>query len=300
MKTSSSENSPFPLPDSKSVMRPLGDLCVPDCVWIPDEESVHFVHSKIPWPTCQQLGVKTRQTEALRRHKIGIRFGQKEKLINRIKRILTAYPCEKEILKEMLQNADDAKATDICFIKDPRHHSDMKLFADSWKPLQGHALCVYKNRPFTYADIEGIRNLGFNAVYHLTDVPSVMTCGEGVGEELFLLEPHCRYVPEASPEEPGARFKDLARLKTTFPDVFSCYLEEQYPLDGGTLFRFSLKTEEMSRTSQISSKQVTLTAVGTMMKDLKNELFEVLLFVNNVKKITLCEINKQSGKIENQ
>ena len=317
LKTSSSENFPFPLPDSKSVMRPLDDLCVPDCVWIPDEEGVHFVNSKIPWPTCQQLGVKTRQTEALRRHKIGIPFGQKEKLTNRIKRILTGYPCEKEILKEMLQNADDAKATEICFIKDPRHHPDKKLFADSWKPLQGPALCVYNNRPFTYADIEGIRNLGegskekdpsktgqygvgFNAVYHLTDVPSVMTCGEEVGEELFVLDPHCRYVPEASPEEPGARFKDLTRLKTTFPDVFSCYLGEQFPLDGGTMFRFPLRTEEMSKTSQLSSKPVTLTAVGTMMKDLKKELFEVLLFVNNVKKITLCEINKQSGKRENQ
>ena len=329
MKTSGSEIFPFPLPDSNRIMRPLHDLCLRDCVWIPDEEGVHFVNSEISWPTCKQLGVKTRQTEAWRRHKIGIpfgqigrhkigiSFGQKEKLTNRIKRILTGYPCEKEILKEMLQNADDAKATEICFIKDPRHHSKEKVFADSWKPLQGPALCVYNNRPFTNADIEGIHNLGegskekdpsktgqygvgFNAVYHLTDVPSFMTCGEEIGEALFAFDPHCRYVPEASPEEPGAMFKDLSRLKKTFPDVFSCYLEEQFPLNGGTMFRFPLRTEEMSKTSKLSSKPVTLTALGTMMKDLKKELFEVLLFVNNVKKITLCEINKQGGKIENQ
>ena len=317
LKTSSSEIFSFPLPDSKKVMRPLHDLCIRDCVWIPDEEGVHFVNSKIPWPTCKQVGVKTRQTEALRRHKIGIPFGQKEKLTNRIKRILTGYPCEKEILKEMLQNADDAKATEICFIKDPRHHSEEKVFHDSWKPLQGPALCVYNNRPFTNADIEGIHNLGegskekdpsktgqygvgFNAVYHLTDVPSFMTCGEEVGEALVAFDPHCQYVPEASPEEPGAMFKDLSRLKKTFPDVFSCYLEEQFPLNGGTMFRVPLRTEEMSKTSHLSSTPVTLTAVETMMKDLKKELFEVLLFVNNVKKITLCEINKQSGKIENQ
>ncbi|XP_067020991.1 sacsin-like [Acropora muricata] len=317
LKTSSSESVPFPLPDSKSVMRPLDDLCVPDCFWIPDEEGVHFINSKISWETCQQLGVKTRQSEALRRHKIGIPFGQKEKLTNRIKRILTGYPCEKEILKEMLQNADDAKATEICFIKDPRHHPDKRLFDDSWKPLQGPALCVYNNRPFTNDDIEGIQNLGegskgkdpsktgqygvgFNAVYHLTDVPSFLTCGEEVGEALFAFDPHCRYVPEASFEEPGAMFKDLSGLKKTFPDVFSCYLEEQFPLNGGTMFRFPLRTEEMSKTSKLSSTPVTLTAVETMMKDLKKELFEVLLFVNNVKKITLCEINKQSGKIENQ
>ncbi|XP_015767806.1 PREDICTED: sacsin-like [Acropora digitifera] len=317
LKSSSSENVPFPLPDSKSVMRPIDDLCVPDCVWIPDEEGVYLVNSKIPWPTCHQLGVKTRQTEVLRRHKIGIPFGQKEKLTNRIKRILTGYPCEKEILKEMLQNADDAKATEICFIKDPRHHPNKKVFHDSWKPLQGPALCVYNNRPFTNADIEGIHNLGegskeedpsktgqygvgFNAVYHLTDVPSFMTCGEEVGEALVAFDPHCRYVPEASPEEPGGMYKDLSGLKKTFPDVFSCYLEEQFPLNCGTMFRFPLRTKEMSKTSKLSSTPVTLAAVETMMSDLKKELFEVLLFVNNVKKITLCEINKQSGKIENQ
>ena len=317
MKTSGSELFSFPLPDSNRVMRPLHDLCLRDCVWIPDEEGVYFVNSTIPWPTCHQLGVKTRQTEALRRHKIGIPFGQKEKLTNRIKRILTGYPCEKEILKEMLQNADDAKATEVCFIKDPRHHLKEKIFHDSWKPLQGPALCVYNNRPFTNADIEGIQNLGegskgkdpsktgqygvgFNAVYHLTDVPSFLTCGEEVGEALFVFDPHCRYLPEASSDEPGARFKDLSRLKTTFPDVFSCYLEEQFPLDGGTMFRFPLRTEKMSKTSKLSSTPVTLATVETMMKDLKKELFEVLLFVSNVKKITLCEINKQSGKIENQ
>jgi len=36
-----------------------------------------------------------------------------------------------------------------------------------------------------------------------------------------------------------------------------------------------------------------------MIQDLKKELFEVLLFVNNVKKITLCEVNRTSGDLEN-
>lgn len=35
------------------------------------------------------------------------------------------------------------------------------------------------------------------------------------------------------------------------------------------------------------------------MEQLKKELFEVLLFVNNVKKITLCEVNRTSGDLEN-
>lgn len=36
----------------------------------------------------------------------------------------------------MIQNADDAGATEIHFILDPRHHPDKHVFEDKWKPLQ--------------------------------------------------------------------------------------------------------------------------------------------------------------------
>ena len=304
------------LPDSKGVMTRVPDLCIRDCPWMPDEEGVQLVNDGIPWPICALLGVKTRRQEVFRTHVFGIPFGQREKLTNRLKRILTGYPCEKEILKELLQNADDAQATEISFIKDPRNHPDERVFEDSWKLLQGPALCVYNNKPFTNADIEGIRNLGegskgedpnktgqygvgFNAVYHLTDVPSFMSKGKEIGDVLCAFDPHCRYVPDATIQEPGIMFKDIAKLKPRFPDVFPCFLEDHFPIDNGTMFRFPLRTTEMARVSQISSSPVTLTMLDTMMKDLKKELFEVLLFVNNVKKITMCEVNDMSGRLTN-
>ena len=304
------------LPDSKGVMRTVAEICVRDCPWLPDEEGVNFVNDLIPWPTCGKLGVKTRRQEALRDHVFGIPFGQREKLTNRLRRILTGYPCEKEILKELLQNADDAQATEICFIKDPRHHPDKRVFEDIWKPLQGPALCVYNNKPFRNEDIEGIRSLGegskgddpnktgqygvgFNAVYHLTDVPSFMTKGKDIGEILCAFDPHCRYVPRAKPQEPGVLMKNITPLRKRFPDVFPCYLENNFQLENGTMFRFPLRTRQMAQYSQISNSPVTLQMVDTMLEDLKQELFEVLLFVNNVKKITICEVHKNSGKIVN-
>ena len=304
------------LPDSKGVMTPVPDLCIRDCPWMPDEEGVKFVNDSISWPICAQLGVKTRRQEALRPHVRGIPFGQREKLTNRLKRILIGYPCEKEILKELLQNADDAQATEISFIKDPRNHPDKRVFEDSWKQLQGPALCVYNNKPFTSADMEGIRNLGegskgedpnktgqygvgFNAVYHLTDVPSFMSKVEDIGDVLCAFDPHCKYVPGATIKEPGQMFDDIATLRKRFPDVFSCYLEDHFATDSGTMFRFPLRTEEMFRLSQISSNHITLTLLNTMMEDLKKEMFEVLLFVKNVRKITLCEVNGQTGKLAN-
>ena len=301
------------LPDSLGVMRPVGDLCMGDCDWIPDDSGVRLVNEMIPFPVSTRLGVKTRREETLNRFSTGIPFGQTEKLENRLRRILTAYPCEKEILKELLQNADDAQATEICFISDPRHHSDEKVFGDSWKLLQGPALCVYNNRPFTEADVIGIQNLGegskgddpnktgqygvgFNAVYHLTDVPSFVSNGEEIGNVLCVFDPHHKYVPGATEWKPGRMFREMEEVKKLFPDVFSCYEQKECPVQDSTMFRFPLRTEEMANSSKISKTPVTPDALKDMMKSLKEELFEVLIFVNNVRKITLCDIDPTTGE----
>ena len=303
------------LPDSQGIMRPVSKLCIKDCLWISDEKDVHYAESMIPHPICLKLGVKTRRAEALSRCAVGISFGQKEKLTNRLQGLLQAYTCEKEILKELLQNADDAEATEICFIKDPRQHPEERVFEDSWKPLQGPALCVYNNKPFTEADINGIQNLGegkkgddpnktgqygvgFNAVYHLTDVPSFVSCSEEIGDVLCVFDPNCKYVPGATQLEPGRVFRETTKLRGDFVDVFSCYNEDHFSLRNATMFRFPLRTEEMANDSEISNSPVTLEILEGMMESLKTELFEVLLFVNNVKKITMCDID-DSGQVVN-
>ena len=304
------------LPNSEGIMRTVSELCIKDCPWIPGGVGIQFVHSDIPWPTSIGLGVKTRREEAVGSHARGLSFGQKEKLTNRLKRILAGYPCGKELLKELLQNADDAQATEICFIKDPRHHPKERLFDDSWQPLQGPALCVYNNKPFTNADIEGIQNLGegskgddpnktgqygvgFNAVYHLTDIPSFMSKGDEIGDVLCVFDPHCRYVPGANPQEPGRMYTETTTLKEVFPHVFRCYLEETFPIENSTMFRFPLRTQEMAYNSDLSSTPFTLEALNEMMEALKNELFEVLVFVNSVRKITLCDIDERTGDVVN-
>ena len=301
------------LPDSGGVMRYVADLCFKDCPWIPDDPTEHFVHEKIPWSICKKVGVKTRREGALQHHDVGFPFGQKEKLTNRLKRILTGYPGEKEILKELLQNADDAQATEICFVKDPRKHPDKKVFDDRWKPLQGPALCVYNNKPFKNTDIQGICNLGegskgedpnktgqygvgFNAVYHLTDVPSFISKGEEIGDVLCVFDPHCKYVPLSTNENPGRMYKGIKTLKEKFPDVFSGYLEQHFPIKNATMFRFPLKSKKMAEESKISQIPVTVQKLDSMMKELKKELFEVLLFVNNVKNISISAVN-ESGHL---
>jgi sacsin len=319
---------PIYVPNSENILCSATDLCYnePDCQWLADggqqvqpagdRKVVSFSHPMIPYAISKQLGVNTRRQEVLRKHSRGIPFGQREPLTKRLKRILSSYPCDKEILKELLQNADDAGATEIQFIKDQRQHATERIFDQSWRPLQGPALCVYNNRPFTEADLQGIQQLGqgsksvdpnktgqygvgFNCVYHLTDAPSFLTKGSEIGETLCVFDPHAKFVPGASVEEPGRRYDDIAQLRTIFTDVFPCYLEEFFDLTNATMFRFPLRNDETAKDSELSDQSVSMEMVDQLFSRFRQEVFDCLLFVNNVTTISLSEINGHSKKLTN-
>jgi hypothetical protein len=57
------------------------------------------------------FGIEYFEKKFLLKH--GKFFGQKEKLVNRIKDILQRYSSTTCIFKELIQNADDAGATEI-------------------------------------------------------------------------------------------------------------------------------------------------------------------------------------------
>ncbi len=304
------------IPDANGVLRSASQLCFnePDCQWVPTSEYIDYSHHLIPFAISKQLGVNTKRQEVLKKHSKGIPFGQRERLTNRIKRILSSYPCDKEILKELLQNADDAGATEIHFIKDPRQHGKEKVFDDSWRPLQGPALCVYNNKPFMDSDLKGIQRLGegskatdpnktgqygvgFNCVYHLTDAPSFLTCGAEIGETLCVFDPHAKYVPGASLEEPGRRYDEVGELRQIFTDIFPCYLENLYDLQNGTMFRFPLRDEAMADTSELSDVPISMTSLTTLFSKFKGEIFDCLLFLNDVTSVTLTEVDPTSNQL---
>ena len=316
------------LPNTRGVLHPVSALCYNDIpirtntvttATLVEMDETHavggYTHLSLSRNVAIGLGVRTMDREMLSRHAQGIPFGQKQDLTTSLRRILDNYPFNYEILKELIQNADDAGATEIHFVSDSRHHGDTAVFAPSWKPLQGPALCVYNNRPFTEADLEGIQKLGqgsklhdpsktgqygigFSAMYHLTDTPSVLTRPEGKSQSLCVFDPHLSYVPDATVVNPGMRY-DVDRLQQRYPDVFSCYLPQCFDVNDATLFRFPLRTAEMAKKSKISKQAVTPGNLQRLLDELKEESCDTLLFTTHITNISISEVDHDTGKLTN-
>ncbi|KAM9318083.1 sacsin [Pholidichthys leucotaenia] len=308
------------LPDSNLTLQPSKTLCYNDCPWIKVRDtSVKYCHGDIPREVAVKLGAIPKRHKALERYAsnvcfttLGSEFGQKEKLTSRIKSILNAYPSEKEMLKELLQNADDAKATEIYFVFDPRTHPTDRIFDDKWIPMQGPALCVYNNQPFTEDDVRGIQNLGrgtkeanpgktgqygigFNSVYHITDCPSFISNND----ILCIFDPHAQYAPGATSVSPGRMFRDLdSDFRSQFSDVLNLYLGAHFKLERSTMFRFPIRSTEMAKTSEISSVPASDRMVQNLLDKLKTDGAELLMFLNHMEKISICEIDNRSGELK--
>ncbi|CAG2253120.1 unnamed protein product [Mytilus edulis] len=225
-------------------------------------ETMHFTHDSISNEIAMALGINTK-----RKHKVeecskdlySQDFGQHEELLTRIKRILDGYPFDVCILKELLQNADDAKASEVHIVVDFNNHPTDDLFGEM---KQG-------DDPTK----TGQYGVGFNAVYHLTDVPSFLSRGQHVetGEVLCVFDPHCHYVSKASGRNPGRKYVNTKTLKEDHPNVFSCYHENLLMGTQGTIFRLPLRTEIFTKKSQISNRAVTEVAVHKLLQEFKRK-----------------------------
>ena len=304
------------IPDDTGILQKCSEMCYNNCQWLKSTDGMKLTHEEIPHSLAKTLGMKTAREDTLIRYSdaLGMDFGQSEKLTSRLRRILTGYPRDTTILKELLQNADDAGATEIHFILDPRQHKTQSIFEDSWKPLQGPGLLVYNNKPFTEADMKGIQNLGegskgddptktgqygigFNCIYHLTDAPMFITKGTEVGDTLCVFDPHCLYVPGASVASPGRRLQHLEELRKRFSDVFECFLENDLNSEEATIFRFPLRNDGMAQNSKISKEAISEKDVTILLDTFITDLPECLLFLNNMQKVTISRVDEKSGNI---
>jgi len=237
----------------------------------------------------------------------GVDFGQKVDLTASIRGILRNYPEGTAILKELVQNADDAKARTVKFCVDLRTHGQITLAGPGLSGFQGPALLAYNDAKFSENDFISIQRIGdsmkkteetkdkigrfgigFNAVYHWTDLPSFIS-----SKYLVLLDPSAKFLPDINPSNPGKMvgFLDDPEIVKTYRDQFAPYegfegLEYSKEFNG-TLFRLPLRSTAQAESSLLSKRSLSRDDALEILGTLKTEATAMLLFLKCVERIDL-------------
>lgn len=283
---------------------------------------VFLIHELVPLQTAEQLNIPSLISRFVGVEELDIGFGQSEPLTRRLNAILRDYTDGMAVLKELIQNADDAGASKVCFLYDERYNEDARhiLLDQGMKDLQGPALWTYNNAVFTDVDFESIVKLsgatkeqdgekigrfglGFNAVYHLTDVPSFVSRGNVV-----FFDPHTKYLGRVltNKGKPGIRLNlDTHRHKIQhvtdqfkpYNGVFGCDFGRDSAMKSyeGTLFRFPLRTAEQARTSEISSQHYSHTEMIKLLRLLETAAHHILLYTQNVQVVEVFHLNSTAA-----
>lgn len=319
------------LPDVSGRLFPAGDLVYNDAPWfLGSEDPVSpfhsasnlpvnakgmvqkFVHGNISNDVAERLGVCSLRRILLAESADSMNlslsgaaeaFGQHEALTTRLKHILEMYADGPGILFELVQNAEDAGASEVTFLLDRTQYGVSSVLSPEMADWQGPALYCFNDSVFSPQDLYAISRigqesklerpfaigrfgLGFNCVYHFTDIPTFVS-----GENIVMFDPHACNLPGISPSHPGLRIKFVGRRITEqFPDQFSPYLhfgcDLQHPFPG-TLFRFPLRTETVACRSQIKKEGYAPEDIISLFASFSEVVSDALLFLRSVKTISV-------------
>ena len=317
------------LVDQNYVLQPAKELAFNDAPWLLEDADNNYVTSLLNRDIALALGVVPTRNKFLDKFTSenqkfsGVPYGQKESLTRRIKNILRNYPFDETFVKEMVQNADDAKATKMIVILDRRQHGIEKVLSKNWgEELQGPALLVWNDKDFSNEDLEGIKELGlgskrdddesigqfgigFNVVYHVTDCPSFITRGD----TLCVFDPHCRYVPGADETAPGRQYSTNDTFWNDMSDLPSAFLQDGFTstlpgIDKGVLFRFPLRStqrlvDQSKIINEINDTIITANVMGSYLKNWMPLIKDLLLFLNHLTTFEYYVID-ESGSIDLQ
>ena len=315
------------IPTSTNTLASASDCTYDDRSWstkVPKQSKYTFVHAGVSPALAKQFKVTPLSRRVAPSKNLKIKYtkaGQKEPVTRRIKRIVDDYATRSDIFKELLQNADDARATEVKFLIDWREHPTNSLFTDELAKWQGPALIAYNNAVFSDQDLDHICELagetkmkdplktgrfgvGFCATYRLTDVPSF------ISRRFFtMFDPHTTYLGDrVSAGEPGMRV-DLVENKedlTMYEDQFKPYNGlfgcEVFNLSGdgfqGTLFRFPFRSFETASNSNVCQEVIDAKGANELLDELSRQASHIMLFLKHIQKVSVYVLKKGGESME--
>ncbi|MCY7335767.1 MAG: hypothetical protein LH613_06075, partial [Chamaesiphon sp.] len=236
---------------------------------------------------------------------------QREPLTVRLRNLIHDYPEGVGIVKELIQNADDAGAKRIHITFDWRQHACKGLPAPTMRELMGAAMVVYNDSTFSDADFDNIQSLGesgkretlwktgrfgvgFNSVYHVTDYPSFIS-----RDRIVFFDPHATAIPGTNAGEPGRSWL-LADGWWDSPEFMNVYapggLEPGTTNFNGTIFRLPLRTPAQAECSRIRTQPFLREKnVEPLLADLSRMGEEFLIFLKSVVEIEVRSIESDGS-----
>ncbi|KAM9961027.1 hypothetical protein ACTFIW_010199 [Dictyostelium discoideum] len=219
---------------------------------------------------------------------------------------LLNYP-ESKIFRELIQNAEDARADTVIIKVDEGSYPNNGLLIsndnqeiESSKELLGPSILIYNNATFQEDDWQGICQisqgskkenlksvgnfgLGWNSVYHITDNPIVYS-GNNVwfsdpnermsGGLFFDLNDEDDYNKCLSFLEPFIQFKES-----------NCNPNEYF---NGTIIRLPLRIHS----SEIKKGVLTMDAIKKILNEFSKDINEILIFLKSIASIKII-VNNQ-------
>ena len=282
-----------------------------------DRKGIVFTHTDVSKDLAQHFKVPPVTSKIARPKGLKIKCekaGQGIELTRRIGNIIKDYEDSIDVFKELIQNADDARATEVKFLIDWRQHDGDQLFNEEMRHWQGPALYAYNNSVFSPEDFENIRRieegtkladptkigqfgLGFCSVYQLTDVPSILSANK-----LVVFDPHMHFLgaslTSGSPgisidfvEEQGDMEAFYQDQVAPYHGLFGCNVLSK-PVEGGfpgTLFRLPFRGISTPR-SDICSKTFNRDGIELWKERFKEAAQSLLIFLRHVQLVGLYEL----------
>ncbi|KAI9733902.1 MAG: hypothetical protein M1834_002557 [Cirrosporium novae-zelandiae] len=231
---------------------------------------------------------------------------QSQRITTTLRNICKDYPAGGGILRELLQNADDAGATVVKYVLDKQSYATAPLLDSDLAQYQGPALLAFNDALFKETDFDSLSRIGdsckaddayttgkfgrgFNSVYNWTDSPSIVS-----GNSFLILDPHHAWSGKHG--EPGGPVYDFV-ADSDDPEM-KAHLEAFSPINAkwdegfnGTVIRLPLRTEDQAKTSQISDRVTSVNEVEETFQAFASELSRSLLFTKSIEKVTLITNN---------